>query len=159
MVQAVPDGYHTLTPYLAVRDAARAIAFYQEAFGAVERSRLAESDGKIGHAELQIGDSILMLSDEFPEWGAISPEGLSGTPVRIFLYTDDIDTLWARAVAAGATVMVPLANQFYGDRSGRLKDPFGHYWGLSQHIEDLSGEEITRRYEAMMQGEPGEPSQ
>lgn len=151
MVQAIPDGYHALTPYLAVRDAARAIAFYQAAFGAVERLRMAGPDGKIAHAEVQIGDSILMLSDEFPEWGATSPQALNGTSVKIFLYTNDVDAMWARALAAGATEKIPLENQFYGDRSGRLSDPFGHEWALSQHVEDVSEEEIVRRHKEMEQ--------
>lgn len=151
MVQAIPDGYHALTPYLAVRDAARAIAFYQAAFGAVERLRMAGPDGKIAHAEVQIGDSILMLSDEFPEWGATSPQALNGTSVKIFLYTNDVDAMWARALAAGATEKIPLENQFYGDRSGRLSDPFGHEWALSQHVEDVSEEEIVRRHQEMEQ--------
>lgn len=148
-----PAGYHTLTPYLAVRDAARAITFYQEAFGATERMRLAGPEGKIAHAEVQFGDSVLMLSDEFPEWGAMSPHSLNGTAVKIFLYTDDVDALWARA--AGATEKIPLANQFSGDRSGRLSDPFGHEWALAQHVEVVSEEEMMRRYEEM-QSEPAQ---
>src|SRR5262249_16349219 len=131
------------------KDAARAIEFYERAFGATELFRLAEPSGRIGHAELKIGEARIMLSDEYAEMGVRSPQSLGGTPVRIHLYVEDVDALAARAVAAGAALQRPVTDQFYGDRSGWLVDPFGHQWNISTHKEDVSAEEMQRRYEKM----------
>lgn len=147
-VQPVPPGYHTVTPYLVVKDAARAIAFYQQAFGATERLRLAAPGGKIGHAEIQIGDATVMLADEFPEMGARSPEAFGGSAVSLLLYVENVDAVAARAVAAGAKELRPVRDQFYGDRSGMFADPFGHVWSIATHTEDVSPEEIHRRFAA-----------
>jgi PhnB protein len=152
-VKAIPDGYHTATPYLIVKGGAAAIDFYKRAFGAVELMRLPDPSGtKLGHAEIRIGDSAIMLADEFPDMGAISPQTLGGTPVSILLYVEDVDASFAQAVAAGAKVLRPLKDQFYGDRNGTLEDPFGHKWGLATHKEDVSPEEMQRRYEDAMKG-------
>ncbi len=137
-------------PYLCCRDAARALEFYTAAFGAVETMRLAEPSGRIGHAEIKLGDAVIMLSDEYPEMHVRSPEALGGTPVMIHLYVDDVDAFAARAVAAGATLERPVAHQFYGDRSGQLRDPFGHRWSVATRLEAVSADEIQRRYDAMM---------
>ncbi len=134
----IPDGYHTATPYLIVNDAAQAIEFYKEAFGATELLRMAKPDGKIGHAEIRIGDSTIMLADEFPEMGARSPQSFGGSPVSIFLYVENVDAVFAQTVAAGAVVQRPVADQFYGDRMGGVKDPFGHAWYIATHTEDVS---------------------
>jgi PhnB protein len=147
---AVPEGFERATPYLCVRGAADAIAFYVEAFGAVETMRLAEPDGRIGHAQIKIGEAPVMLSDEYPQEGVRSPATLGGTPVAIHLYVADVDALAARAVAAGATLLRPVADQFYGDRSATLLDPFGHRWLLATHREDVSDEEMQRRYRALL---------
>lgn len=144
-VKAIPKGYHSVTPYLSIKDAPRAIAFYKEAFDAIEMMRIMQPDGRVGHAELKIGDSVIMLSSEFPEMGVRSPQTLGGSPVSIHLYVKDADAVFNRTVAAGATVRRPLADQFYGDRSGGVEDPFGHIWWISTHKEDLSPEEIERR--------------
>jgi PhnB protein len=149
-VKPIPDGYHTVTPYLIVKDGARALEFYRKAFGATERMRLAGPGGRVGHAEIQIGDSAIMLADEFPDMGAVSPQTVGGSPVRICLYVPDVDGLFARAVAAGGTVTRPVQNQFYGDRSGMLTDPFGHIWNIATHVEDVPPDEMRRRAEAMM---------
>jgi PhnB protein len=141
----IPEGYHSVTPYLIVTGAASAIEFYKHAFGAKEVMRIPHPDGRVGHAELQIGDSRIMLADEFPEIGARSPMSLGGTPVGIQLYVDDVDAVTARALAAGAKMLRPLKDQFYGDRSGTLNDPFGHQWTISTHKEDVSPEEMQRR--------------
>jgi PhnB protein len=144
-VKPIPEGYHSVTPYLYAKGAAQAIEFYKKAFLATERMRIAHPDGRVGHAEIQIGDSIIMLADEFPEMDARSPQSLGGSPVSIHLYVDDADTMFNRAVAAGARVKRPLADQFYGDRLGGIEDPFGHTWWISTHKEDLSPEEIEKR--------------
>jgi len=144
-VKPIPDGYHTVTPYLIIRDASDAIEFYRRAFGAVELLRMDAPGGKIGHAEVKIGDSPIMLADEYPEQGFLGPASLGGTAVSILLYVEDVDTLFARAIGAGATMMRPVVDQFYGDRSGTLKDPFGHVWTIATHKEDLSSEELQRR--------------
>lgn len=144
-VKAVPDGYHSLTPYLFIRAAAAAIDFYKRAFDAVEILRLLGPDGQIGHAEIQIGDSRIMLSEENMPMSARSPETLGGSPILLHLYVPDVDALFAQALAAGAKVTRPIANQFYGDRSGGLEDPFGFTWHLATHIEDLSEDEIKKR--------------
>ena len=141
----IPDGYHSVTPYLCVEGAARAIEFYKKAFSATERMRIAQPDGRVGHAELQIGDSVIMLSDEFPEMGARSPQSLGGSPVSIHLYVEDADAIFKMAVAAGAKIKRPIADHFYGDRLGGVEDPFGHTWWISTHKEDLSPQEIERR--------------
>ena len=148
-VKSVPDGYHTATPYLFIKNAAKAIEFYQEVFGATELMRLATPDGKIAHAEIQIGDSRIMLTDEWPEWDARSPQTIGGSAVSIMLYVDDVDTVVRRAVAAGAQLFKPVADQFYGDRSGSLTDPFGHKWSIATHQEDVSPEEMKRRASAL----------
>lgn len=145
----VPEGYHTATPYLIVRSAARAIEFYKDVFGATELTRLATPDGKVGHAEIRIGDSRIMLADEFPEWDARSPQTIGGSAVHIMLYVEDVDAVVSQAVAAGAKLFKPVADQFYGDRSGTVTDPFGYHWTLSTHIEDVSPEELERRMAAM----------
>ncbi len=141
----IPDGYHTATPDLIVNDAALAIEFYKKAFGATELLRMAKPDGKIGHAEIRIGDSTIMLADEFPEMGARSPQSFGGSPVSIFLYVENVDAVFAQTVAAGAVVQRPVADQFYGDRMGGVKDPFGHAWYIATHTEDVSPEEMRKR--------------
>lgn len=138
-----------ITPYLSVKDAAKAIAFYKRAFGATEVFRLTGPDGKIGHAELDIGPSRIMLSDEYPDFGAVGPATLGGTPVKFHLAVENADAAVARAVEAGATVLRPVADQFYGERSGMIADPFGHIWSLSQHIRDVSPAEMQKQFEAM----------
>jgi PhnB protein len=148
-VNPVPEGYRTVTPYLIVSGAAKAIDFYKRAFGAEERVRMPMPDGKIGHAEIQIGDSIVMLADEFPQMGAQSPQTIGGTPVGLCLYVADVDVLFKRAIAAGAKEERPVQDQFYGDRSGTLIDPFGHKWTIATHIEDVTPEEMERRMAAM----------
>ena len=135
---------------MCCRDAARAIEFYKQAFGATEFMRLAEPSGKIGHAEMKIGDAVIMLADEYPDHGAISPQSLGGTAVTIHLYVGDVDALVTRAGAAGAKIERPPTDEFYGDRSATLSDPFGHRWMFASHIEDVSPEEMGRRYQAMM---------
>ncbi len=145
----MPDGYHTVTPYLIVKDAAKAIDFYKRAFGATESMRMRGSGGKIMHAEIKIGDSAIMLADEFPEMNALSPQSLGGSPIFLFLHVEDVDALTRQAIAAGATAERPVQNQFYGDRSGTIVDPFGHRWTIATHIEDVSPEEMERRMEAM----------
>jgi uncharacterized glyoxalase superfamily protein PhnB len=146
----IPEGFHTLTPHLVVRNAAQAIEFYKRAFGAEVRGVSHHSpDGKITHAELKIGDSILMLADEFPEANCLSPQALGGSPITLHIYVEDVDTAFSRAVAAGATVTMPLADQFWGDRYGQLVDPFGHRWSLATHKQDLTHEEIRKAAEAV----------
>ena len=151
-VKPVPDGYPALAPYLIVTGAAAAIAFYQQVFGAKLRLRLDAPGGKVGHAELEIGDSLVMLADENPEMGALAPLTVGGTPVGLHLYVPDVDAVAAKAVAAGAALKRAVENQFYGDRLGSLVDPFGHLWHISTHIEDVSPEEIGRRAAAMAKG-------
>jgi PhnB protein len=149
-VRPVPEGYSTVTPYLIIDGAADAIAFYTRAFGAQELMRFGGPDGKIGHAELQIGDSRIMLADEHPQMGYRSPKALGGSATSIMLYVDDVDRVFRRAVEAGAQTQQELKNQFYGDRSGTVTDPFGHVWTIATHIEDVSEEEMQRRMEASM---------
>jgi PhnB protein len=148
MVKAIPDGYHTMTPYLTVKGADRAMDFYQKAFGAKEMVRMPMGD-KIAHAEMKIGDSMIMLGDESPEMGAVAPSGKGRTPVTICLYVEDVDKVFKQAIAAGAKEIRPVQNQFYGDRSGMLTDPFGHIWNVATHVEDVSPEEMNRRMAAM----------
>lgn len=143
--KAIPEGHHAVTPYLCIKGAARALEFYKKAFDATELMRLAQPDGRIGHSEIRVGDSVIMLSDEFPEMGARSPETVGGSPVTIHLYVKDVDTGFKQAVAAGAKVKRPVADQFYGDRMGGVEDPFGYTWWIATHKEDLSSEEIQKR--------------
>ena len=144
-VKPIPDGYPQVTPYLCVDGAAAAITFYREVLGAGERMRMTEPDGRIGHAELQLGDSVIMLSDEYPEMGVRSPRTVGGTPVTLSVYVDDVDRVFERALAAGAKALRPVENQFYGDRSGQFEDPYGHHWSVATHVEDVSPEEMQRR--------------
>ena len=153
-VQAIPDGMHSLTPHLVCRDAAAAIDFYGRAFGAIEQFRLPMPDGRIIHACVQIGDSRLFLVDAMPEHGAFGPDVLKGTPVTIHLQVQDADAVFARAVAAGASVTMPLADMFWGDRYGQLRDPFGHRWSIATHVRDLSPEQIRAAAAAAMGGCP-----
>jgi PhnB protein len=151
-VKPIPDGYHSVTPYLIVDDGARAIDFYKQAFGAKELMRMPAPGGKIGHAEIKIGDSVIMLADEAPEMDARSAKHYGGSPVSLMVYVDDVDKLFPQAVAAGAKEVRPVADQFYGDRTGTLVDPFGHTWSIATHVEDVSPEEIDRRFAKMAQG-------
>jgi PhnB protein len=152
-VRAIPEGYHSVTPYLAVDDAAAALDFYKRAFGARERMRLAAPGGKVGHAEIEIGGSCIMLSDEWPDMGFRGPKTVGGTPVTLHLYVEDVDAVVAQALATGAKVVRLVKDQFYGDRSGTIEDPFGHVWHVATHKEDLSPDELKRRAdEAMAQG-------
>jgi PhnB protein len=144
-VTPVPPGYEGITPYLIARNASAAIEFYTKAFGAEETYRLAQPDGRVGHAEIRIGGAVLMLADEFPEMGIKAPPSLGGTPVSLLIYVQDVDAAAARAVAAGAKVKRPVKDQVYGDRSGTFEDPFGHVWTLATRKEDLTPEEIDRR--------------
>jgi PhnB protein len=145
-VKPIPDGYHTVTPYLIVKGAAEALAFYQKAFSATERMRMPDPKSSlIGHAEIEIGDSTIMLADEYPDMGFRSPQSLSGTPVSILLYVNDVDAVAKQALAAGAKELRPVKDQFYGDRSGTFEDPFGHVWTIATHKEDLTPDEIGRR--------------
>ena len=148
-VKPIPDGYHSVTPYLYVRGASDAIAFYEKAFNAVEVMRM-DWGGKIGHAEIKIGESPVMLADEFPEQGTRSPLSLGGASSSLMLYVENSDTITEQAIAAGATVIRPIQDQFYGDRSATLGDPFGHVWTISTHVEDVSHEEMNRRAEAFL---------
>lgn len=147
-VKAIPEGYHSVTPYLIIKRAADAIEFYKKALGATELMRMPQPDGRIGHAELKIGDSHVMLADEFPEKNIRGPKSLGGSPVTIHLYVEDVDAVAKRAVAAGAKELMPVTDQFYGDRAGKFEDPFGHLWYISTHKEDLSPEEIAKRAKA-----------
>ncbi|HEY1170464.1 MAG TPA: VOC family protein [Verrucomicrobiae bacterium] len=147
-VKPIPDGFHSITPYIVVRGGAEAIEFYKKAFGAKERYRLPAPDGKgVGHAEIVIGNSIIMLADEFPQYGKLSPLSAGGTSVTICLYVEDSDAVYKQAVVAGAKEVQPMTDKFYGDRSGCLKDPFGHDWMVMTHKEDVSEEEIKKRLE------------
>lgn len=150
-VKAVPEGYHSLTPYLVVNDAARAIEFYKEAFGAQEVMRFDGPDGKIGHAELKLGDSIFMLADVCEETKLRAPQSLGGTPVGLMIYVEDVDAVVERAVSAGAELERPVKDQFYGDRTGGVVDPFGHSWYVATHVEDIAPEELQRRVAALHQ--------
>src|SRR5437016_4831980 len=149
-VKPVPEGYHTVTPYLTVNDGARAIDFYKRAFGAQETVRMDGLPGKIGHAELKIGDSMIMLSDEMPGGGCRAPQSLGGTTVNLFLYVTDVDSAFDQAVKAGAKADMPPSNMFWGDRFGRLTDPFGHSWSLATHVEDVAPAEMQKRTKEAM---------
>ena len=148
-VKPVPDGMHTVTPHLVCAGATDVIEFYKKAFGAVERGRLAGPQGKLLHAMIRICDSPVMLVDEMPEWGALGPKALKGSPVTIHLYVDDVDAFAARAVKAGAKVTMPVADMFWGDRYGKLEDPFGHHWSVGTHIRDVSPEEMKQAMQKM----------
>ncbi len=148
-----PAGFHAVTPYLRLKRAVQAIEFYQRAFGATEIMRLPMPDGRLGHAEIRIGDSLLMLADEFPEMGIVGPETLGNTTVSLMIYVPDVDAQVQRAVSAGATLTMPVADQFWGDRMGKVKDPFGHEWMIATHLEDMSPEEMGRRFQETMGGE------
>jgi PhnB protein len=147
-VKKVPDGHSRVSPYLIVAGAERALEFYKQAFGAVELFRHGAPDGKIGHAEIRIGDTVIMLADEFPGHDAYAPTKFGGSPVSLHLYTEDVDAVAAKAIAAGAKVKRPVADQFYGDRLGTFQDPFGHTWHVYTHIEDVSPDELDRRAKA-----------
>lgn len=153
MAKPIPDGYHTVTPYLYVKGAADAIEFWKKAFGATEVLRMPGPDGTVMHAEIKIGDSILMLAEEMPEWGNKSPKTLGGPSGGYCIYLNDVDAAFAKAIAAGATVLRPVQDQFYGDRSGTVTDPFGHTWTLATHKEDLTPEQITQRFEEFMKSQ------
>jgi PhnB protein len=148
-VKAIPEGYHTITPYMTVRDAARAIEFYKQAFGAVEKGTMKGPDGKVMHSELRIGDSIIMLADEFPDYGSFAPkDGASASGLHI--YTEDVDSAFERAVKAGAVVEMPVSDMFWGDRYGKLVDPFGHKWSIATHKRDMTTEEMEEAMREMM---------
>ena len=153
-VKPIPDGYHSVTPYLIVKGAADALEFYKKAFGATEIMRLAGQEGKVAHAEIQVGDSRIMLADEHPEMNALAPQSPGSSGVGICLYVENVDELFSQATAAGAKVQRPLTDQFYGDRSATLEDPFGHVWTIATHIEDVPPDEIDRRMEEMMKQQP-----
>jgi PhnB protein len=144
-VQPIPKGYHTVTPYLIINGAAKAIDFYKKAFGASEIMRMPGPDGKIGHAEIKIGDSPIMMADENPQMGQKSPKALGSTPVSVVLYVEDADKVFNQAVSAGAKSVRPMKDQFYGDRMGTLEDPFGHVWSIGTHVEDVSPQEMKKR--------------
>ena len=151
-VKPIPEGYHSVTPYLVVDGGARALEFYKQAFGATELFRMEGPDGKIAHAEIKIGDSHVMLGDESPEMNARGPKSFGGSPVRLMLYVEDVDATVGRAVEAGAELTRPVADQFYGDRTGGVKDPFGHAWYIATHVEDVPPEELQKRAAAAHQG-------
>ena len=148
-VSPIPEGYHSVTPYLLIGGASAAIDFYVRAFGAVEALRLTTPDGRIGHAEIRIGDSHLMLADEHPEMDFLGPQSRGGTCVTMHLYVADADAVFARAIAAGAKELRPLCDQFYGDRSGAVTDPWGHVWSIASRIEDINSDEIQRRFQEL----------
>jgi PhnB protein len=144
-VKPIPDNYPQVSPYLCVDDAGAALDFYAKVLGAKERMRMPAPDGKIGHAELQLGDSVIMLADEYPDIGIRSPKAIGGSPVTLSVYVEDVDTVFDRAIAAGAKSLRPVKTEFYGDRSGQFEDPFGHRWSIATHVEDVSPEEMARR--------------
>jgi PhnB protein len=151
-VNPIPDGYPRVCPYLAVDGAGKAIDFYKEVLGATERMRMGGPDGKVGHAELALGDSVIMLADAFPDMGMLSPKSVGGSPVTIHVYVDDVDATFDRALKAGAKSLQPVEDKFYGDRSGAFEDPFGHRWDVSSHVEDVAPDEMAKRASAMMSG-------
>lgn len=154
-VSPIPSGYHAVTPYLVISGADAAIEFYKAAFGATEALRLNGAGGKVAHAEIEIGDSRLMLADEWPDMGIVGPDPQRRTPVGFCLYVSDVDAVFDRAVQLGATVDRPVAVQFYGDRSGTVRDPYGHLWTIATHVEDVTQEEVQRRFDAMMAEQGG----
>jgi PhnB protein len=149
-VKAIPDGYHSITPYLTCRDAARAVEFYKQAFGAEARGVMHDPDGKVMHAELRIGDSVIMLADEYPAFGSVSPQAIGGSATGLHIYVENVDSAFDRAVKAGAIVEMPVGDMFWGDRYGKLRDPFGHKWSIATHKADLSAEEMQRGMEEAM---------
>jgi PhnB protein len=153
-VKPIPDGYPQVSPYLVVDGASEAIDFYKQVFGASERMRMDAPGGKIGHAELGLGDSVIMLADEFPDMGFRGPKAVGGTPVTVSVYVEDVDATFDRAVQAGAKGLRPVEDQFYGDRSGQFEDPFGHRWSVATHVEDVPPDEMAKRAAAAM-GEGG----
>jgi PhnB protein len=154
-VKAIPDGYPRVTPYLIVDGADAAIKFYTRALGAKERGRMDAPGGKVGHAELEIGDGLIMLADEYPEMGQRNPKAIGGSPVMIHVYVEDVDAVFRSAVAAGATELEAVKDQFYGDRSGQFEDPFGHRWNVATHVEDVPPEEMEKRAAEAMAAQPG----
>ena len=148
-VKPIPEGYHTLTPYFTVRDAARAIEFYKQAFGAVEKGVMNGPDGKVMHAELRIGDSLFMLADEFPQYGSLSPQSTGGTGMGLHIYVEDVDSAFDRAVKAGATTEMPVTDMFWGDRYGQIEDPFGHRWSIATHIRDVAPADMQKAMQSM----------
>ncbi len=144
-VKPIPDGYPRVTPYLSIDGADAAIDFYSKVFGAAERVRMPDPEGRIGHAELQVGDSLIMLADEYPEMGIRGPKAVGGTPVTISIYVEDVDDVFDRAVELGAKAVRPVEDQFYGDRSGQFEDPFGHRWSVATHVEDVPPDEMAKR--------------
>jgi PhnB protein len=151
-VKPIPEGYPQVTPYLVVDGASDAIDFYSKVFGATERMRMPGPDGKIGHAELELGDSLIMLADEVPGMGHRGPKAIGGTPVTISVYVEDVDDVYERAVKEGAAALRPVENQFYGDRSGQFEDPFGHRWSVATHVEDVPPDQMERRAAEAMSG-------
>jgi PhnB protein len=151
-VKSTPEGYHSVIPYLVMKDAAKAIDYYKKVFGATEVMRMPAPDGRIGHAELRIGDSHIMLADEYPERGYLGPQSIGGTAVSLMVYLDNVDQVFKQAIAAGGKELQPVQDQFYGDRSGTLKDPFGHMWTVATHVEDVPPEEMERRAKQYQQG-------
>jgi PhnB protein len=154
-VKPIPDAYPRVTPYLCVDGAAEAIEFYTKVLGAEERMRMPAPEGKLGHAEIQIGEAVIMLADEAPEMNFRSPRTIGGTPVTIHVYVEDADAVFDAAVAAGANGLRPVENQFYGDRSGQFEDPFGHRWNVATHVEDVPPDEMEKRMAEMMSGQAG----
>ena len=154
-VKAIPEGYRSVTPYLVVDDAAGAIEFYKAAFGATEVMRMAAPGGKVGHAEIEVGGSRVMLADEYPDMGARSPKAFGGSPVSLHLYVEDVDAVIGKARAAGAKELRPVKDQFYGNRTGTVEDPFGHVWHIATHKEDLAPDELRRRAKAAMKPSGG----
>ena len=152
-VNPIPDDYPQVIPYLTVHDANAAIDFYTTVFGGKERMRMDGTEGKIAHAEVEIGRGVVMLSDEFPDMGGKTPKTIGGTPVTVMVYVSDVDAAFQRAIDAGATEVRPVANQFYGDRSGQFEDPYGHVWYVASHVEDVSEEEMATRMAAMQSGQ------
>ena len=150
MAQSIPTDHPRLTPYLIVDDASAAIDFYRSVLGASERMRMAGPDGRVGHAELDVGDSMIMLADEYPEMGARGPRTVGGTPVTLHIYVEDVDEVFESALKAGARALRQLENKFYGDRSGQFEDPFGHHWNVASHVEDVPPEEMAKRAAAAM---------
>lgn len=148
-VKPIPEGYSTVTPYLVMKNAAKAIDYYKQIFGASEMVRMDAGPGKIAHAEIKIGDSVVMLADEYPDMGFTGPETIGGSPVCLLIYVPDVDATFRRAVETGSKQVKPVENQFYGDRSGTLTDPFGHVWCIATHVEDVSPEEMKNRMAAM----------
>ena len=151
----IPEGFRTATPYLVIRDAAKAIEFYKKAFGAQVRFTMPTPDGKVAHGEIQIGDSIIMIADENPDWGVISPQTLNGSASSVFLYVPDVDATFKQAIAAGATEAMPVADMFWGDRYGKVVDPFGHRWDLATHVEDVTPAEMEERGKKFMAAASG----